>query len=90
MLVESVSDSQRDYLRRCRRRDRMVVAVRWGALLFFLGLWELSARLNWIDPFLLSSPSRMALSMAASSRDSTAATFSAAVSQGISLGSWKA
>ncbi len=68
MLVESVSDSQRDYLRRCRRRDRMVVAVRWGALLFFLGLWELSARLNWIDPFLLSSPSRMALSMASLAR----------------------
>ncbi len=28
-------------------------------LVAFLGLWELSAKLNWVDPFITSSPSRI-------------------------------
>jgi len=45
-----------------RARKRRAAAVRfWQAfvLLAFLGLWELSARLGWVDAFVVSSPSRV-------------------------------
>ena len=64
MVVETHSAAQSAFLRRYRRRERLIVYVRWGLLALFLGLWELSARLGWIDPFLLSSPSRMAATAA--------------------------
>jgi NitT/TauT family transport system permease protein len=53
------------YLRgRCRRRR----AVRWAQIALltgFVGLWELSARLGWIDAFVVSSPSRAAAALTA-------------------------
>ena len=46
------------YLRRIRRRARMIHVLRIFLLFALLGLWELSARLGWIDAFIFSSPSR--------------------------------
>lgn len=59
MSIEQTSPAQAAYLRKVRRKDRLIIIARWGILVSFLVLWELAARLGWIDPFLLSSPSRM-------------------------------
>ncbi len=47
---------------RKKRKIRLIVvqSLRVGLLLFFLLFWELSTRLGWADPFLVSSPSRIA------------------------------
>lgn len=37
----------------------MVQLARWAVLLAGFGLWELAARLRWIDPFIMSQPSRV-------------------------------
>lgn len=54
------SAAQAAYLRAVRRKKRFVGTMRWGILIAFLVLWEMLARLELIDAFLLSSPSRMA------------------------------
>lgn len=47
------------YLSR-RRNDRIItVVLQIGLLAALLGLWELAARLDWIDPFITSCPSRI-------------------------------
>ena len=47
------------YLRAQRRRRRLVLALQILLLAAFLGLWELTARLGWVDAFIVSSPSRV-------------------------------
>lgn len=46
------------YLRRIRRRSSFVHVMQILLLFLLLGLWELAARLGWIDSFIFSSPSR--------------------------------
>ena len=53
------SAGQKAYVRACKRRARFVTFMRWGILSAALVLWEALARLQLIDAFLLSSPSRM-------------------------------
>ena len=53
------SAGQKAYVRACKRRARFVTFMRWGILIAALVLWETLARLQLIDAFLLSSPSRM-------------------------------
>ncbi len=53
------------YLKRRKRRVALVWTLRVGLLALLLGLWELSADLGWADPFLVSSPSRIAATLAA-------------------------
>ena len=48
------------YLKRRRRENIAVQAARAGLLLLLLGVWELVARLELADPFIISSPSRIA------------------------------
>lgn len=47
------------YLRKQTTRKVLVHVTQVGVLLALLGLWELSAHLGWIDPFIMSSPSRV-------------------------------
>ncbi|MCH5165615.1 MAG: ABC transporter permease [Clostridiales bacterium] len=43
-----------------RRTDKItVILFRIGLLVFLIGLWELAAKLDWIDPFITSCPSRI-------------------------------
>ena len=43
-----------------RRTDKIVTLIlRIGVLVAFIGLWELAAKLDWIDPFIFSCPSRI-------------------------------
>ena len=55
----AVSRERTLYLRRKRRRTHLVHACQIGFLVFFLAQWEISARLGWIDSFILSQPSRI-------------------------------
>lgn len=43
-----------------KRRKIKVVTIQIAILVGFVGLWELAARLDWIDSFITSSPSRIA------------------------------
>lgn len=47
------------YLRSRKRRKTAIRLLQLFLLVFFLGLWELSARLGWIDAFVVSSPTRV-------------------------------
>ena len=42
-----------------KRADRRVTFFRYFILIAALILWELSARMGWIDPFIMSSPSQV-------------------------------
>ena len=63
----AVSRERTLYLRRKRRRTHLVHACQIGllvnaqfiSLVFFFAQWEISARLGWIDSFILSQPSRI-------------------------------
>ena len=47
------------YLQGVKKKTAWVNAARFAILLLLLTLWELSARFEWINPFITSSPSRM-------------------------------
>ena len=55
----AVSRERTLYLRRKWRRTHLVHACQIGFLVFFFAQWEISARLGWIDSFILSQPSRI-------------------------------
>lgn len=55
----AVSRERTLYLRRKRRRTHLVHTCQIGFLVFFFAQWEISARLGWIDSFILSQPSRI-------------------------------
>ena len=62
------SAAQRRFLKKRQQKMRTVTLVRILIFLAFLLLWEASAKLNLIDAFIFSSPTRVAeafLSMAA-------------------------
>ena len=48
------------YLKKCRRHAIIVWVSRVGLLALLLGLWELVTACGWVDPFIMSSPSRIA------------------------------
>lgn len=52
------------YLRGLRKKNVLVNVARFAVLLFFLLIWELSAQFEWINPFITSSPSRIAKTIA--------------------------
>ena len=47
------------YLRRTRADARRVQVCRWGLLLGLITLWEVAARLSWLDSFIFSQPTRI-------------------------------
>ena len=56
-----------EHLNYCKKLKRRKLAIRLaqiGILFLFFGIWELVAALEWIDPFIISSPSRMASTLA--------------------------
>ncbi|GAX91118.1 ABC transporter permease [Effusibacillus lacus] len=48
-----------EFLRQQRILKLKVSFAQWGLLIAFLALWEIAARMNWIDPFIFSYPSKM-------------------------------
>ena len=59
-----MSEEHRLYLKKAKIRKLVIRITQFGVLIFLLGLWELSAYLEWADPFITSSPSRVAKSIA--------------------------
>lgn len=54
-----VKTPRQKYLSR-RRNDKITtICLQIGLLLALIGLWELAAKLDWIDPFITSCPSRI-------------------------------
>lgn len=52
-----LSAERRAYLRQVRRQKQEITLWRAGVLVGLLLLWEIAARLGWIDSFIMSSPS---------------------------------
>lgn len=47
------------YLKRVRQKSVLINVARFAVLFAFLLVWELSARFEWVNPFITSSPSRI-------------------------------
>jgi NitT/TauT family transport system permease protein len=58
--VETVSPYRLAYLKGIRRRERLITTMQYLILAAILCIWEVSTRLGWADPFIVSSPSRVA------------------------------
>lgn len=56
---KAVNEEHRNYLKALQRKKMVIYILQAAVLVAVLGLWELAARLNIIDPFIFSSPSRM-------------------------------
>lgn len=54
------SPLQRQFLLAQKRQKQFVYLMRILLFLAFLGIWEISAHLGWIDSFIFSSPSQIA------------------------------
>ncbi|MCQ4937083.1 ABC transporter permease [Anaerotignum propionicum] len=54
-----MSKEQAAFLNRLQRRKNAVHGIQWILLIGFFLLWEIAARVGWIDPFIFSQPSRM-------------------------------
>ena len=52
------------YLRGIKKKSVLINVIRFSVLLSFLLIWELSAHFTWINPFITSSPSRIAKTIA--------------------------
>ena len=59
MYNENMSKSQIEYLKSLKKRKRNILITQISILVIIFGLWEISANLKIIDPFIFSSPSRM-------------------------------
>ena len=59
--MPDLSPAQKQYLFRVRREKYLIHVSRIFLFLGFLLLWEVSARRGWIDSFIFSSPSKIAL-----------------------------
>lgn len=60
-MKKTYSLEHRKYLTKLKQRTFLVHAFRVALLLLIIGLWELFASLRIIDPFISSSPSRIAV-----------------------------
>ena len=63
-MKEKISPGHALYLKKLRRRKAIVHAVRAAILIALAGLWELFALTGVFDPFITSSPSRVAATIA--------------------------
>ena len=57
--ISAPTPYRRAYLQGIRRRERLIRLLRYAILFLLLALWELGARIGWVDPFIVSSPSRV-------------------------------
>ncbi len=63
MLNQNISQSQKNYLLKLKRRKFLIKFTQIFILVSFFILWEISAYFKWVDPFIFSSPSRMIKSL---------------------------
>lgn len=53
------SQEHLSYLKKVKIKKRNIHITQVTILVVFFSLWEIGARLNWVDPFLVSQPSKM-------------------------------
>mgnify|MGYP006993155167 FL=1 len=58
-MSSDISKERREYLKRLSTDKRKTYAVRIAILVLFIAFWEIAASLEWIDPFIMSQPSRI-------------------------------
>lgn len=58
-LIKLYSKEHEEYLKKVNLRKRAIIAIQLLILVVFFVLWEITARLKIIDPFLVSQPTRM-------------------------------
>lgn len=63
------SDKHLEYLSNVNRYKKKILFWQIGILLVFIALWEVAARLNWIDTFFTSKPSDVISLIVSLSRD---------------------
>lgn len=59
--MSNISAAQQDFLLKQKKHRRIVTVSRLCIFILFLVLWEAATRLQWIDSFIFSSPSRICL-----------------------------
>ncbi len=59
MSNKPMSKSHQEFLLSVKKRKRSILIIQIGILIVGLLLWELAAYFKWIDPFIMSSPSRI-------------------------------
>lgn len=59
-LTNESSEKQRDFILSCIRQKRKVRVLQISIFILFIAAWEIATRFGAIDPFVFSSPSRMA------------------------------
>ena len=57
MLIQS--DEQKKYIISIKKKKYAIIFTRIIILIVFFSLWEIAGRLNWVDSFLTSTPSKM-------------------------------
>ena len=62
-MPEKLSAERQSWLRRRKRTGQLVMLARLLLLLLFFVLWELAAYVRWVDPFIVSAPSRICKTM---------------------------
>lgn len=56
-----MSDLQQQFLRKAARQKRKILFLRILFFVIFIAIWETATRLEWMDSFIFSSPSRIIL-----------------------------
>lgn len=64
-----VSREHKRYLMGHKRKNSAISFSRFIILIFIFALWEIAAYKEWIDPFIMSQPSRIIKTMASMSKD---------------------
>lgn len=63
ITLTQYSQAHLAYLAKVKRYRRLILVARVAVLVAIVFLWELSARLGWVDTFAVSSPSRVMATM---------------------------
>lgn len=58
VMIDDVKEREL-YIKNVKKKSTQVVITRIVILIVIFGLWEIAGDMNWIDPFLTSTPSRM-------------------------------
>ena len=59
--MPEISRQQKQYLAQQKKEKHIILAARILLFVLFMGLWEISSDLGWIDSFIFSSPSKITL-----------------------------
>lgn len=64
MKQNNISSEHALYLKKLKQKTVFINVVRIAVLVVLLGVWELAAALQWVNPFITSSPSRIVKTIA--------------------------